>query len=223
MTDQAPLNNTPQANVTSEPAKDPAPAPAKPVEDTAVKPEAVSSAPNESLEKLLAHIESLQQTNTNLEKAIQVVREGNLAKLKENMNTNILPWIDKLDISPEYKESFMQGVEAACSASPNSTVSDFEKNPVYQVVCSAAAAHGTAIKELEETRQALERSKNAVHEKENETANMIRDKTDALLYANKSPRDAGNKRGASEISQDMDSDHSSLWSTMFDTMRSRNY
>lgn len=222
MTEQASSNTAPTATVTTDTTKDtpvtaapPPVPPAKPVDE----PESAQNAPNQSLEKLLSHIESLQQSNAELEKAIQVVRDGNIQKLKQSMSDKIMPWIEKLDISPEYKQSFLQGIEAACCKAPNSTVSDFETNPVYQVVCSAAAAHGNAINELEMTRKELQDSKAELSGNKLETDKYIQSRADALLYSN-----PGKKRTNEQISQETSSEGmSGLWADMFSVMHKNNY
>ena len=175
---------------------------------------------SDSLEKLLEHIATLQQSNSALESAIQNVREGNRAKLQSNINEKIKPWIDSLDIQDTFKSDFLRGIETACTEGPDKTISDFETNPVYTVVCSAAAAHGTAIASLEATRQQLQKTEENMSTSKAQVEENIRNKTDALLYASRS----NNKRTAEQISKSEEPDMSAndVWSTMFTAMRNTN-
>lgn len=184
--------------------------------------DAAQKQPSESLEKLLEHISSLQQSNADLNMAIEEVRKGNLEKLKANMETQIKPWIDKLDINEEYKKSFLEGVEHACAQTKNKTVSDFETNPVYTVVCSAAAMHGQAISDLEKTRAELAMTKEQVNQTSADTSRMIEDKTNALLYSSNTANDR--KRKHTDVQPDvLDNDaNGSLWAGIAATMRKEN-
>tara|TARA_B100000405_G_scaffold47867_1_gene31597 strand:- start:1738 stop:2436 length:699 start_codon:yes stop_codon:yes gene_type:complete len=173
----------------------------------------------DSLEKLLAHISELQRENSELEQAMQYVRNGNIQKLKEAINDKIQPWISGLDIAEEYKTSFLNGIEKACAGGSSKTMSNFEENPVYTVVCSAAAAHGIAIQQLEDTRKKLQEAEESHKADLLSQDKRIQSKTDqALQYASSSDSSRTNKRTHQEISPDAGNSEN-LWDNMFSTMQ----
>lgn len=173
----------------------------------------------DSLEKLLAHISELQRENTELEQAMQHVRNGNMQKLKEAINEKIQPWISGLDIADEYKNSFLSGIEKACAGGASKTMSNFEENPVYTVVCSAAAAHGVAIQQLEDTRKKLQEAEESHKTDLLNQDRRIQSKTDqALQYASSTDCSRTNKRTHQEISPDA-GNADNLWDNMFATMQ----
>lgn len=173
----------------------------------------------DSLEKLLSHISELQRENTELEEAMKHVRDGNIQKLKEAINEKIQPWISGLDIADQYKSSFLNGIEKACAGGASKTMSNFEENPVYTVVCSAAAAHGVAIQELENTRKKLQEAEENHRTDLVNQDRRIQSKTDqALQYASSSDSSRTNKRTHQEISPDAGNSEN-LWDSMFSNMQ----
>ena len=214
-------STAPQAPASSNIASETKPAdPPAPVQETTAAPETKDAVEDpagaDSLEKLLAHISSLKRENNELEEAMKHVREGNMQKLKSQINEKIQPWISSLDIAEEYKNSFLKGIENACSTGASKTMTNFEENPVYTVVCSAAAAHGIAIQELEDTRKKL-RDAEELHKTELENhGRRIQSKTDeALLYARSDNSGNSGKRSHDEFSSDADGN---LWDSMFKSM-----
>lgn len=184
--------------------------------------EVAPPAPNESLEKLLKHIQDLKTSNSELEAALNIVKEGNLEKLKGNIDTKLKPWIDSLNIDDKQKELFLQGVTNACSKSQSKTLNDFEQNPVYEVMCSAAATHGRNISELEKARAELKDAREGAVLEKNHSLKEAEDRANAMLYADAgTTASVGSKRSADDISESNDT-VTGIWSAMFDTMRQSN-
>jgi molecular chaperone GrpE (heat shock protein) len=178
----------------------------------------------DSLEKLLSHISNLQQENKELEEAMRHVREGNIAKLRSSIEEKVQPWIDSLSIPDEHKRAFISGVERACQNGGTKTMSDFEDNQVFTVVCAAAAAHGVAIQDLETTRAKLQEVEENHKKNFDEHDRRIANKTEALLYN----RDSGvrpSKRARDESdagTNEAPSAGGNLWDDMFTNLRTTN-
>ena len=175
----------------------------------------------DSLEKLLSHISELKRENTELEEAMRYVREGNLAKLKSSIAEKIQPWISSLDIADEYKTSFLSGIEKACEAGGSKTMTNFEDNPVYTVVCSAAAAHGMAIQELEDTRKKLHTAEETYKADLSKHEGKIKERTDALLYASNNDASRPSKRSHEQIASNTENTQD-IWDSMFTSLTNTN-
>ena len=124
------------------PSKEPVPPTATdkpaPVEPTAAgKTDAEKN--EDSLAKLLKHINDLQAENSELEEAMKLVRDGNLAKLKSSVAEKIQPWVEKLDIPADQKEMFVQGITNAAQMGTCKTLNNFEENPILSISESGEA------------------------------------------------------------------------------------
>lgn len=169
----------------------------------------------QSLEKLLAHIESLKKSNHEMNSVLNAIAEGNKEKLKSMISTKIEPWIKALGIPEEHQIAFLKGIENACHTGQIKGIADFENNPVYTVACAAAAAHGNAIRQVEESRAQLAELASATEDKENRVKNA---RNNILFDDANNTVSALGKRGASMISGDEETVQSKCWDTMFETM-----
>ena len=195
------------------------PAPAEPA--AAGKTDAEKN--EDSLAKLLKHINDLQAENSELEEAMKLVRDGNLAKLKASVAEKIQPWVEKLDIPADQKEMFVQGITNAAQMGTCKTLNNFEENPIYNVVCSAAAAHGAAIQELEDTRKKLAEVENSRQSDLVDQEKKMNERANAMLYSSSAREGASRKRMHEEVSQDDASkDTGGIWDAMFNSMRQQN-
>ena len=210
------------------PAAVPAPAPA--VAPAAA--EAAGGAPTQahSLEKLMAHIESLKKSNHEMNSALTAIIDGNKDKLRSMLASKIEPWIKSLQIPEEHQKAFLHGIEAACQEGHYKGMADFEKNPAFTVACAAAAAHGQATADMEATRQQLKDYMQETEAKSTRDAKTLQDRHSdehRMLYvaAGAGSSDAGasllGKRAAPEVYADNDGEMASskCWNTVFSNLR----
>jgi hypothetical protein len=194
----------------------------------AVAPNAPTQA--HSLEKLMAHIESLKKSNHEMNSALTAIIDGNKDKLKSMLASKIEPWINSLKIPAEHQKAFLQGIESACQEGQYKGMADFEKNPAFTVACAAAAAHGQATADMEATRQQLKDFMQETEAKSTRDMQMVQDRQSnehRMLYvasgagSSESSASVLGKRAAPEIYSDADGEMASskCWNTVFSNLR----
>jgi len=183
-----------------------------------------------SLEKLMAHTESLKKSNHEMNSALTAIIDGNKDKLKSMLASKIEPWIKSLQIPEEHQKAFLQGIEAACQEGQYKGMADFEKNPAFTVACAAAAAHGQATAEMEATRQQLKDFMQETEAKSTRDMQLVQDRQSnehRMLYVASGAGSAESgssvlgKRAAPEVYTDADGEMASskCWNTVFSNLR----
>lgn len=209
---QAAPKPTPEASAETQ---NPAPA----VDDKA------ANADNGSLQKLLKHMEGLQSQNAELVDILEQIASKKSQELDDICKQDLLPWIQQLNLPEDLQHQVLDGIKKACMQPRDNknwkkaTLHPLKENPVLQVMCAAAAAHGQAIREVESTRQELKQA-NATAEQMN---GMKRDKSasendavDRILGRSPSASALG-KRNADEISPTPEHIDSSCWGELFNS------
>ena len=117
----------------------------------------------------------------------------------------------------------MQGITNAAQMGTCKTLNNFEENPIYNVVCSAAAAHGAAIQELEDTRKKLAEVENSRQADLVDQEKKMNERASAMLYSSSSREGGSRKRMHEEVAPDEGTQADvGIWDTMFSSMRQQN-
>ena len=188
-----------------------------------IKPNAeISTTDDVSVKKLVENSRNmmdqnkvLQQKNADLDKMVKLLMESENGKIKENIDTRVMPWVESLDISDEDKKMFVGAIKDALTIGRTTGVVNYENNPVWSVACAAASAHGSII---QENKLLLEKVNLMEQRNMKSNAELVQRTADeTLMYTS-----AGNKRPIDEISASStaDSDASKCWGDVFSMMSS---
>lgn len=175
------------------------------------------------LQKLLVHMQGLQNQNTEMVEVLESLAAAKASELEQILNDRIMPWITSLNIPPELREKVISGIKTACLKPSDRknyrNMLDLDTNPVMQVMCAAAQAHGEAIRQVEETRKQL-------HDASSTAERISRDKimldarldatTNRLTHARAAASSVGDKRPIDEVDADSDV-NSKCWAHLFES------
>ena len=110
------------------------------------------------LQKLLLHMEGLQNQNAEMVEVLESLAAAKKTELDQILNDKIMPWIKQLNIPDELRDKVIEGIKGACLKPADRKnyrkMLDLNTNPVIEVMCAAAQAHGEAM-QGGETRQQL--------------------------------------------------------------------
>lgn len=175
------------------------------------------------LQKLLLHMEGLQNQNTEMVQVLESLAAAKKTELDQILNDKIMPWIKQLNIPDELRGKVIDGIKGACLNPADRKnyrkMLDLNTNPVIEVMCAAAQAHGEAIRKVEETRQQL-------HDASSTAERISRDKmhvdsrldstADLLTKSRSGGAHAGDKRRIEEVDANSDV-NSQCWSNLFES------
>lgn len=183
----------------------------------------IASGEEGDLQKLLLHMEGLQNQNAEMVEVLESLAAAKKNELDQILNDKIMPWIKQLNIPDDLRDKVIEGIKGACLKPADRKnyrkMLDLNNNPVIEVMCAAAQAHGDAIRKVEETRQQL-------HEASSNAERISRDKinidrrldtaADMLTKASSNDRETGVKRSIDQVDPSTDL-NSRCWSSLFES------
>ena len=198
---------------------------AEPVINATVHEEKAGHADEGSLQKLLKHMEGLQSQNAEFVEILEQIASTKSKELDEICTQDLLPWIQQLNLPEELQQQVLDGIKKACMQPRDqknwkkATLHPLKENPVLQVMCAAAAAHGQAIREVEATRQELKQASATAEQMHTVTRDKSVNDHDAVnrILGRQSNDTALGKRTAQEISQTPEQIDSVCWSDLFNS------
>jgi len=175
------------------------------------------------LQKLLMHMQGLQNQNAEMVEVLESLAAAKKTELDQILNDKIMPWIKQLNIPDELRDKVIDGIKGACLKPVDRKnyrkMLDLNTNPVIEVMCAAAQAHGEAIRKVEETRQQLHDASSSAERisREKMQLNSRLDSTSDLLTKSRAggPH-AGDKRHIDEVDQNQEV-NSQCWSNLFES------
>lgn len=175
------------------------------------------------LQKLLQHMQGLQHQNAEMLEVLEQMASAKAHELEQILGDKIMPWITQLNIPPELREKVIHGIKSACLKPADCKnyrkMLDLDTNPVMQVMCAAAQAHGEAIKAVEDTRKQLhDASSNAERISRNKASvdESINATTDRLMHSRAGAARVGDKRPHEEVDHD-EHTNSKCWASLFES------
>ena len=210
----------------------PAPEPVNNVADAsavAVAPAAPSepagAQKSDELQKLLQHMEGLQNQNSEMVQVLESLAASKRHELDGIIEKELMPWINSLKIPDELKENFIRGIKEACLKTNDrkdyKSLLNFTENPVLGVMCGAAQAHGEAIRQVEDSRRELQEATLKSQQLHDDTAaNSRRVETTARHVLFSGPDDgasAGDKRRIDAVAPDDAPHNSRCWNALFES------
>lgn len=178
---------------------------------------------NGSLQKLLKHMEGLQSQNAELVDILEQIASKKSQELDEICNSDLLPWIQQLNLPEELQHQVLDGIKKACMQPRDNknwkkaTLHPLKENPVLQVMCAAAAAHGQAIREVESTRQELKQASVSAEQMDSTNRNKSEKDTVDRILGRSSTGNALGKRSVDEISETPEHIDSACWGELFNS------
>ncbi len=168
-------------------------------------------------------MEGLQNQNAEMVEVLESLAAAKKTELDQILNDKIMPWIKQLNIPDELRDKVIEGIKGACLKPVDRKnyrkMLDLNTNPVIEVMCAAAQAHGEAIRKVEETRQQLHDASSSAERisREKMQLNSRLDSTSDLLTKSRAggPH-AGDKRRIDEVDQNQEV-NSQCWSTLFES------
>jgi hypothetical protein len=167
----------------------------------------------ENSRSMMDQNKALLKKNDELDKMVKLLMESENGKIKEDIDTRVMPWVKSLDISDEDKEMIVGAIKDALTIGRSTGVVNYEKHPVWSVACAAASAHGSII---QENKLLLEKVNMMEQRHTQSNAELVqRTAEETLMYTS-----AGNKRPIEEISSSsmVDTDASKCWGDIFSMM-----
>jgi len=214
------------ANAADAPPGGPA-APAAPVESQGpapVVPPAAANGGEDSLQKLLQHMEGLQNQNSELVEVLETLAASKRQELDGIIEQKLMPWINDLKIPDELKENFIRGIKDACLKPTDKksykSLLNFQANPVLEVMCGAAQAHGEAIRKVEDTRRELQDAtlkSQQLHADASASSRRVESTADRVMFAKPDDRLAGGKRAIDDVAPDEAPQQSRCWNALFES------
>ena len=175
------------------------------------------------LQKLLQHMQGLQHQNAEMLEVLEQMASAKAHELEQILGDKIMPWITQLNIPPELREKVIHGIKSACLKPADCKnyrkMLDLDTNPVMQVMCAAAQAHGEAIKAVEDTRKQLhDASSNAERISRNKASveESINATTDRLMHSRAGAARVGDKRPHEEVDHNEQA-NSKCWASLFES------
>ena len=188
-----------------------------------------------SMAQMLEQLQEARHKDTKisaLEAELETLKANLIAKYSkandEELESHIRPWLEAVvGKGHEGKvEDILQGMRNAqeahvrqnlMSGDPGNMMDNPSRNQVIEVMCSAAAAHGEKVKELEAARAQIENLRGAVEERQKIDAIITTGKSDSSLLGKRLERD---NVMAADVSQ-TDAPISECWSQLFTTVGRR--
>jgi uncharacterized membrane protein len=175
------------------------------------------------LQKLLLHMEGLQNQNTEMVEVLESLAAAKKTELDQILNDKIMPWIKQLNIPDELRDKVIDGIKGACLKPADRKnyrkMLDLNTNPVIEVMCAAAQAHGEAIRKVEETRQQLHDASSTAERISREKLQLdsrLDSASDLLTKSRPGGAHAGDKRSIDEVDQNQEV-NSQCWSNLFES------
>jgi len=169
-------------------------------------------------------MEGLQNQNSELVEVLETLAASKRQELDGIIEQKLMPWINDLKIPDELKENFIRGIKDACLKPTDKknykSLLNFQANPVLEVMCGAAQAHGEAIRKVEDTRRELQDAtlKSQLHNSDaSATSRRVEATADRVMFANADDRLAGGKRAIDEVAPDEAPHQSRCWNTLFES------
>ena len=185
---------------------------------------AAPTAEDNSLQKLLQHMEGLQNQNSELVDVLETLAASKRHELDSIIDQKLMPWINDLNIPDELKENFIRGIKDACLKPTDKknykSLLNFQENPVLEVMCGAAQAHGEAIRKVEDTRRELQDAtlkSQQLHADASASSRRVESTADRIMFAKPDDRLAGGKRAIEEVALDEAPHESRCWNALFDS------
>lgn len=177
-----------------------------------------------SLDKLVNHATNIQkqnmalaEKNKELDSLLKMFLDSQNGKIKDNIDTQVLPWVEALDISDDDKKMFLEAIQRALLGGHEKGVANFESNPVWSVACAASSRHARLTRDNEE----LLAKVNALEQKSSQN---ILEQTSAMLnntimYNTDSNQNKSlGKRSIDDISAQSNDITTKCWTDVFDGM-----
>lgn len=178
----------------------------------------------DSLQKLLQHMEGLQNQNSELVAVLETLAASKRDELDGIIEQKLMPWINDLDIPDELKGNFIRGIKDACLKPTDKksykSLLNFQDNPVLEVMCGAAQAHGEAIRKVEDTRRELQDAtlkSQQLHADVSASSRRVETTADRVMFAKPDDRLAGGKRAIEEVASDEAPHQSRCWNALFES------
>lgn len=175
------------------------------------------------LQKLLLHMEGLQNQNAEMVEVLESLAAAKKSELDQILNDKIMPWIKQLNIPDELRDKVIEGIKGACLKPADRKnyrkMLDLNTNPVIEVMCAAAQAHGEAIRKVEETRQQLHDASSTAERISREKMQLdsrLDSTSDLLTKSRAGNAHAGDKRRIDEVDQNQEV-NSQCWSNLFES------
>lgn len=177
-----------------------------------------------SLQKLLQHMEGLQNQNSELVDVLETLAASKRHELDSIIEQKLMPWINDLNIPDELKENFIRGIKDACLKPTDKknykSLLNIQDNPVLEVMCGAAQAHGEAIRKVEDTRRELQDAtlkSQQLHADASASSRRVESTADRIMFAKSDDRLSGGKRAIEEIAPDEAPHESRCWNALFES------
>ncbi len=159
------------------------------------------------LQKLLMHMEGLQNQNAEMVEVLESLAAAKKTELDQILNDKIMPWIKQLNIPDELRDKVIEGIKGACLKPVDRKnyrkMLDLNTNPVIEVMCAAAQAHASSSAER------ISREKMQLNSRLDSTS-------DLLTKSRAGGPHAGDKRRIDEVDQNQEV-NSQCWSTLFES------
>jgi|SaaInlV_125m_DNA_1040241.scaffolds.fasta_scaffold23013_3 hypothetical protein len=189
-----------------------------------VVPPAAANGGEDSLQKLLQHMEGLQNQNSELVEVLETLAASKRQELDGIIEQRLMPWINDLQIPGELKENFIRGIKDACLKPTDKksykSLLNFQANPVLEVMCGAAQAHGEAIRKVEDTRRELQDAtlkSQQLHADASASSRRVESTADRVMFAKPDDRLAGGKRAIDDVAPDEAPQQSRCWNALFES------